>query len=180
MSFAFYFHSTPVILPFVFFFNDTATTEIYTLSLHDALPLSLFDRLRYYSVKFCGKSEPALTGRQGVRVTLQWTDPKTDMDPPMKWSLNQAAKEGRIGKATILRAIKSGRMSAPKNELGEYEIDPSEFYRVFPPTGSVPGSGPGTETDPDHQKTPFETGQLSAELNLIRERMSMAGQMHDK
>src|SRR2546427_1219309 len=26
--------------PIVFFFNDTATTEIYTLSLHDALPIS--------------------------------------------------------------------------------------------------------------------------------------------
>src|SRR2546421_10242220 len=25
---------------FFFFFNDTATTEIYTLSLHDALPIS--------------------------------------------------------------------------------------------------------------------------------------------
>src|SRR6266478_8861915 len=25
-----------------FFFNDTATTEIYTLSLHDALPISSF------------------------------------------------------------------------------------------------------------------------------------------
>src|SRR2546430_12618144 len=28
----------------VFFFNDTATTEIYTLSLHDALPISLRDQ----------------------------------------------------------------------------------------------------------------------------------------
>src|SRR2546430_10950487 len=27
-----------ILLPF-FFFNDTATTEIYTLSLHDALPI---------------------------------------------------------------------------------------------------------------------------------------------
>src|SRR5260370_5862164 len=27
-------------LQYVFFFNDTATTEIYTLSLHDALPIS--------------------------------------------------------------------------------------------------------------------------------------------
>src|SRR5438132_2994815 len=26
-----------------FFFNDTATTEIYTLSLHDALPISVTD-----------------------------------------------------------------------------------------------------------------------------------------
>src|SRR2546422_8143898 len=30
-----------------FFFNDTATTEIYTLSLHDALPIS------YYDIEFC-------------------------------------------------------------------------------------------------------------------------------
>src|SRR5258708_14806460 len=27
---------------FFFFFNDTATTEIYTLSLHDALPISWY------------------------------------------------------------------------------------------------------------------------------------------
>src|SRR2546422_6972011 len=30
-------------LALFFFFNDTATTEIYTLSLHDALPISLDD-----------------------------------------------------------------------------------------------------------------------------------------
>ena len=34
-----------MLLFFFFFFNDTATTEIYTLSLHDALPISI-----YYSV----------------------------------------------------------------------------------------------------------------------------------
>src|SRR5260221_10940581 len=28
---------------FFFFFNDTATTEIYTLSLHDALPISALE-----------------------------------------------------------------------------------------------------------------------------------------
>src|SRR3712207_8075082 len=30
-----------MLLAVFFFFNDTATTEIYTLSLHDALPISL-------------------------------------------------------------------------------------------------------------------------------------------
>src|SRR2546430_12534216 len=30
----------PTLVYFFFFFNDTATTEIYTLSLHDALPIS--------------------------------------------------------------------------------------------------------------------------------------------
>src|SRR2546430_12548391 len=29
---------------FFFFFNDTATTEIYTLSLHDALPILFLNR----------------------------------------------------------------------------------------------------------------------------------------
>src|SRR5258707_12768628 len=33
------FHTCPS-SNFFFFFNDTATTEIYTLSLHDALPIS--------------------------------------------------------------------------------------------------------------------------------------------
>src|SRR5258707_7222625 len=38
-------HSLPVVF---FFFNDTATTEIYTLSLHDALPI--------FSPKFASRS----------------------------------------------------------------------------------------------------------------------------
>src|SRR2546427_12346478 len=35
----------------VFFFNDTATTEIYTLSLHDALPISSRRRHPQYSIR---------------------------------------------------------------------------------------------------------------------------------
>src|SRR2546429_7010660 len=42
-----------VSLPFIFlsffFFNDTATTEIYTLSLHDALPISRFGGMKTYN-----------------------------------------------------------------------------------------------------------------------------------
>src|SRR2546430_13374892 len=39
------------ILSLFFFFNDTATTEIYTLSLHDALPISLRSGTRVDQVK---------------------------------------------------------------------------------------------------------------------------------
>src|SRR3712207_8499120 len=42
-----------------FFFNDTATTEIYTLSLHDALPIS-----RDGGVEELAGEQPALLGRQ--------------------------------------------------------------------------------------------------------------------
>src|SRR5256885_6265388 len=43
---------------FFFFFNDTATTEIYTLSLHDALPifLAVSTWLRYLGL--CGEELP--------------------------------------------------------------------------------------------------------------------------
>src|SRR5438105_6860010 len=37
-----------------FFFNDTATTEIYTLSLHDALPISFADAV--LSLQNCRRS----------------------------------------------------------------------------------------------------------------------------
>src|SRR3712207_7148497 len=40
----------------VFFFNDTATTEIYTLSLHDALPIS---RRRWASTLALTPGRPA-------------------------------------------------------------------------------------------------------------------------
>src|SRR2546422_2284364 len=48
ICFSFYFCSRilPSIFCFFFFFNDTATTEIYTLSLHDALPILIASRLR--------------------------------------------------------------------------------------------------------------------------------------
>src|SRR3712207_8714857 len=36
-----------------FFFNDTATTEIYTLSLHDALPISITCTV---GTKACGRA----------------------------------------------------------------------------------------------------------------------------
>src|SRR5258707_6663337 len=35
------YHFRRDLIAYYFFFNDTATTEIYTLSLHDALPISL-------------------------------------------------------------------------------------------------------------------------------------------
>src|SRR5256885_11075641 len=39
---------------FCFFFNDTATTEIYTLSLHDALPICSWPKRRGTSPYSCG------------------------------------------------------------------------------------------------------------------------------
>src|SRR5438874_13381419 len=43
MTLYYYDYYTHHSLDFFFFFNDTPTTEIYTLSLHDALPIYLSD-----------------------------------------------------------------------------------------------------------------------------------------
>src|SRR3712207_9273294 len=55
-----------------FFFNDTATTEIYTLSLHDALPIS-FDLVKvkgrhYYIYNYTGH----LNDMKNVSIILSY------------------------------------------------------------------------------------------------------------
>src|SRR5215813_15592577 len=56
-----------------FFFNDTATTEIYTLSLHDALPIS-----------WPGPSSPA---------ACNWTRPSSTPAPPRARSSARRSEE---------------------------------------------------------------------------------------
>src|SRR2546430_16298204 len=50
---------------FFFFFNDTATTEIYTLSLHDALPISCGDIPALAELPQRELSDPSELGRRG-------------------------------------------------------------------------------------------------------------------
>src|SRR5690242_21160195 len=47
---------------FFFFFNDTATTEIYTLSLHDALPISTTSETRSTCSASANTSSPWISG----------------------------------------------------------------------------------------------------------------------
>src|SRR2546430_11640632 len=50
----------------VFFFNDTATTEIYTLSLHDALPISVLTRRIEELSVHLDKNRKDKHGRRGL------------------------------------------------------------------------------------------------------------------
>jgi hypothetical protein len=43
-----------------------------------------------------------------------------------------AAAVGR-NKTAILRAIKAGKISVEKDENGEWQIDPADLHRVYPP-----------------------------------------------
>src|SRR2546427_13237133 len=55
---------SPPPFSFFFFFNDTATTEIYTLSLHDALPIC-----RRVSCRSTSSSLPTRLQNRGQNIT---------------------------------------------------------------------------------------------------------------
>lgn len=88
----------------------------------------------------------------------------------MKYTLSQAATATGKNKATIQRAIKSGKISAPKNSSGSYEIDPSELHRIFPATAQRVAQQ-NISNDPQHADKRDETLHLKLEiLETERER----------
>src|SRR3712207_7156760 len=65
---------------FFFFFNDTATTEIYTLSLHDALPISKVTTRSLWSRACAGRSSrPKTSSATANRSSMQLL-PRTSAD----------------------------------------------------------------------------------------------------
>ena len=65
-----------------------------------------------------------------------------------------AAAVGR-NKTAILRAIESGKVSAAKDENGEWQIDPAELHRIYPPLRSA--SMRGNEMHPQLHQSPLLT-----------------------
>lgn len=51
----------------------------------------------------------------------------------MPYSLTQAAQAAGRTRQAIQQAIKKGHISATKNQFGEWEIEPAELHRVYPP-----------------------------------------------
>jgi hypothetical protein len=89
----------------------------------------------------------------------------------MAYTLGDAAKATGKSKATISKAIKSGRISAHKDEAGTFHIDPSELHRVYPPTVT----NEQTETLKNSARGPDIDGtirELQARLEAAQERLS--------
>jgi excisionase family DNA binding protein len=78
------------------------------------------------------------------------------------FTLGQAAKQTGISKTGIARAINSGRLSATKEENGEYRIDPAELHRVYPVTG-------GHEGESVRPATLHVDGALQGQVDVLRE-----------
>jgi hypothetical protein len=65
-----------------------------------------------------------------------------------------AAAVGR-NKTAILRAIKAGKISVAKDDNGEWQIDPAELHRIYPPLRSA--SMAADDTRPRLHQSPLLT-----------------------
>lgn len=97
----------------------------------------------------------------------------------MKYTAGQAAKATGVSKATITRALKSGKISGVKDENGAWSIDPSELHRVFHPVAHEP---PETHTlkQPATPEKTNETGVLERENQMLLEALIEARQERDR
>jgi hypothetical protein len=95
----------------------------------------------------------------------------------MAYTLGEAAKATGISKASISRAVSSGRISATKKEDGSFSIEPVELHRVYPPKSSVPVSTTPSETPRNSEGNTSNT----SDSNVLQARLDAAlEQLRDK
>lgn len=66
-------------------------------------------------------------------------------------------------KAGIIRAIHTGKLSATRNEHGNFEIDPAELFRVYEPLST----GGNSEDKVDDNATPDQSEALREKVAML-------------
>src|SRR2546429_2979623 len=102
---------------FFFFFNDTATTEIYTLSLHDALPISfvtleLAKPWRLWLIRR-GALQLAAAPQRKTRLNMVWFPPGATSYAPA-WKLYRPRSYSRPpGNAAVRSEEHTSEIQSP-------------------------------------------------------------------
>ena len=92
--------------------------------------------------------------------------------PP--FTLNQAAKACNKSKSAILDAIRSGRLSASRDDKNQWQIEPSELFRVYQPTEHLPpeqNRGQPVDLPPQNHPTTLLLEQIERERERERKQM---------
>ena len=105
----------------------------------------------------------------------------------MAYTLGEAAKATGISKASISRAIASGRISATKKDDGSFSIEPVELHRVYPPKSAVPvaetADGSIRNIDADTRNGSDSNvlqARLDAALEQLRDRDGTIGDLRQR
>ena len=89
----------------------------------------------------------------------------------MGYTLGEAAKACRMSKATLSKAVKSGKISATKNADGSFSIEAVELHRVYPITVETVAS--------EQYETPKSTQvntEISNEMLMLQMKLEAAHQ----
>jgi hypothetical protein len=89
-------------------------------------------------------------------------DKMNDREGPM-FTLSEASKQTGKSRTAIHKSITRGRVSATKNDKGEWQIDPAELFRVYQPLN---GQG---EREPSPSEGQIEA--LQRENSLLRDQL---------
>src|SRR5690348_18270004 len=65
----------------------------------------------------------------------------------MPYSLAAAGAATGLSKTTIFRAIKSGKISGSKDVNGQWQVEPAELHRVYPPFAEAAESTDAPQRD---------------------------------
>ena len=88
----------------------------------------------------------------------------------MSYTLGEAAIACGKSKSTLSKSIKAGKISAFKNDHGAFEIEPSELFRLYPPT-PPPIEQNAIETAGVEQK---ETPENTNNIEMLEAKLQMA------
>ena len=80
-------------------------------------------------------------------------------------TLREASEKVGVTRQTLMKAIKTGRVSAEKSDNGEWRIEPVELFRVWPPVNEV-------QQPLQDGLTSSDTPGLQAENRLLREQVA--------
>jgi hypothetical protein len=94
-------------------------------------------------------------------------------------TMGHAAKEAGTSKATISRAIASGRLSATRNDKGGWDVDPAELFRVFPRNAATVAANGSMKQTATPIATADETPALQAAIEGLKAQLALMREQLD-
>lgn len=96
---------------------------------------------------------------------------RTRMDTTTGLTLGEAARASGMDRSTIRRAIRRGALSASKDALGVWRVEPAELHRVYKPAVGPTEAGEGVSEGALGESTSDALGSTSdaliAELRAV-------------